>query len=679
TLPPECGFDRDFNGTFYSYTMDGFVSRIDFDSSGFQGLSFTVAFGDSGPGNTGDVIEDRRSVNNADATSGAADHQIFLNDPDTCAYPTDTSQCGEVFLLSVSCEDPDSFCINIAVTEMGQVEVILDFDTNGVYTMDSLDVILAMIFDSAGQACLPWDGLRGDSSEIPFGEDVPVIIRYSQGVQHYAAYDVEFLKNGFCVETVRPLCTSAATDILYWDDSEITDDVNTVTIDEGDPGTGQPRVQLNGCECQQDGCRTWDNFQIGDPPSSNCSGPPYGYGDNATLNTWWYARVVVIDGIFLPFVQVNISGDSAICDGDTTSFFANVEPDSVDFIFAWTGPGGFTASTQSTGPIGLEGTYYVTVTDTITECSAIDSMALIVFDNPTTTITFTCVGPNQQNANVDLTVSGGLPPYMYLWSNGETTQDLTNVPPGTYTVVVTDANGCMAFDTVTVSGCCELIITCGPTNAGTFTCIDDVPPSTSTGIVLVEFCDDTTTVTVETDNGGAGCPGDTLIITRVHTVTDGAGNVSTCTQVFTVIDNVPPALTEAVNDTSIICGASISPDVTGLPTFTDNCSDVILTFSDDSTGFDGTCTNDVIGVVVRTFSATDECGNTNSSFTQSISIIDTIPPTFTVSADITIDCADDISPANTGIITDTTDNCLGPVTLTFTDLVLAGVCPTTDS
>ncbi|MBK8830478.1 MAG: hypothetical protein IPN60_06405 [Saprospiraceae bacterium] len=56
--PPECQFDRAFNGVFYSYTMDGFVSRVDFNNSGFQGLSFTVSFGDRGPGNSGDVMAD---------------------------------------------------------------------------------------------------------------------------------------------------------------------------------------------------------------------------------------------------------------------------------------------------------------------------------------------------------------------------------------------------------------------------------------------------------------------------------------------------------------------------------------------------------------------------------------------------------------------------------------------
>lgn len=51
-----------------------------------------------------------------------------------------------------------------------------------------------------------------------------------------------------------------------------------------------------------------------------------------------------------------------------------------------------------------------------------------------------CFG--DQNGIINVNVSGGTEPRQYLWSNGETAKDLVNVGPGTYTVTITDAEGC---------------------------------------------------------------------------------------------------------------------------------------------------------------------------------------------------------------------------------------------
>jgi hypothetical protein len=666
--PPECQFDRPFNGVFYSYTTDGFVSKIDFNGSGFQGLSFTVAFGDRGPGTTGNVMEDRRSVKGVNATDSAAVHLVFLNDPDNTEFPSSLSQCGDVSLLGVDCITTDSFCIKVGVTKPGQVEVILDFNNNGIYDINTTDVILAMFFDVPDTVCIPWNGLKGDGSPIAFGESIPLVIRYAQGVQHYAAFDVEYLKNGFCVQTIRPICAGMATNLLYWDDTKITDDISTVTIDEGDPGTGQPKVQFNGCVCGVANCRTWDNFQIGDPPTGTCVGTPYGYGDNNTLNTWWFASTLVINNIFLPFIQVNITGDSAICAGTSTVFTAEVFPDTISFNYSWSGPGGFTAATPTTGFISTAGMYYVTITDPISNCTAIDSQLLIINQNPATTISFTCLGSNQQNANVDLSVSGGLPPYMYLWSNGAMTQDLTNIPPGTYTVIVTDANGCMAFDTVTVQGCCALVVTCPPANGGTFNCVNNVPVADPSVVTVNQYCDSFTITSSQTDNGGAGCAASPLVITRTYMVQDNAGNTTSCVQTFTVIDAVAPTITCPPNIT-IQCTASTLPANTGTATGSDNCSGTpVITFTDLSVA--GPCPQK--GTITRTWKATDNCGNTNTC-NQTIFVDDSTPPSIVCPPNVTVLCTASTLPANTGTAS-SSDNCDGAPVVTFTDVTVAGVC-----
>lgn len=55
------------------------------------------------------------------------------------------------------------------------------------------------------------------------------------------------------------------------------------------------------------------------------------------------------------------------------------------------------------------------------------------------------------DGTADISVSGPFPPYTYSWSNGDTAASLTGLLPGTYTVTITDGNGCQRVDSAVVS------------------------------------------------------------------------------------------------------------------------------------------------------------------------------------------------------------------------------------
>ncbi len=58
---------------------------------------------------------------------------------------------------------------------------------------------------------------------------------------------------------------------------------------------------------------------------------------------------------------------------------------------------------------------------------------------------------NGNNGFVNLTVSGGVQPYTYQWSNGAITQDIFNLTAGTYSVIITDVNSCQVYDMVNIT------------------------------------------------------------------------------------------------------------------------------------------------------------------------------------------------------------------------------------
>jgi hypothetical protein len=97
------------------------------------------------------------------------------------------------------------------------------------------------------------------------------------------------------------------------------------------------------------------------------------------------------------------------------------------------------------------GTYSVTVTDAngCTDSSSVTITEPAVLVATGTPVNVGC--PGEADGEANLSVTGGTPTYGYLWSNGSTNQNATGLAAGTYSVTVTDANGCTANETVTIT------------------------------------------------------------------------------------------------------------------------------------------------------------------------------------------------------------------------------------
>ena len=152
-----------------------------------------------------------------------------------------------------------------------------------------------------------------------------------------------------------------------------------------------------------------------------------------------------------PILAVTLGSKTNIfCFGDSTGMInVNVVGGTAPYTFAWKGANGFTSSNQNLTNL-FAGTYTLIVTDNL---GCVKNLSVILTQNSeikitTKTTPIVCYGDN--NASINLEVSGGVSPYQITWSNLGTGTSQSNLSAGDYTITVTDALNCTKTVTVNI-------------------------------------------------------------------------------------------------------------------------------------------------------------------------------------------------------------------------------------
>lgn len=214
------------------------------------------------------------------------------------------------------------------------------------------------------------------------------------------------------------------------------------------------------------------------------------------------------------------------------------------------------------------GNYSVTITD---GNGCVKILPVVLTQPPAIILSFTttpasCNGG--MDGTIDLNVSGGQGPYTYRWTNGQTTQDRSNIAAGNYAVTVTDANGCNNDTVVIVNEPNSILLNATVTSH--VTCFGgsngaiDLTASGGSGSYTYNWSTSANTQDV------AGLTAGTYFVT--------VNDVNNCVSIISAVINQPQALIGSTNATDISCrdandGAIDLTISGGLAPYTFNWSD----------------------------------------------------------------------------------------------------------
>ena len=198
----------------------------------------------------------------------------------------------------------------------------------------------------------------------------------------------------------------------------------------------------------------------------------------------------------------------------------------------------------------MQGTYTIVVTDTLlsgaTAVVCIDSQSIQVTEPALLNITLSSNNPScigLSNGSINASLTGGTAPYNYSWSNASTTATIDSLASGSYSLSVSDSNGCIALTTTTLTASNSLDVNINPI-VGMLSC-DSAAIGLLEATVLLG-----TNLTYSWNNGDSTATISGLSVGN-YTVTATDGNNCSDTASFTISAPLVPNVNAFVSVTGL--------------------------------------------------------------------------------------------------------------------------------
>ncbi|MFA7274273.1 MAG: Ig-like domain-containing protein [Crocinitomicaceae bacterium] len=308
-----------FTGKFIAYTPDAFKLQVNYQF-GFRPLAYRVAMNYDGIGNSGNFVNDRKSINsNTGAPTISNGYKVFLTDPDDVAFPDGTIGTAAITQNIFGCTG--SYFIPYYKDQPGDISLLIDINGTAGYQAGTTDILLQEFGQPAGNNVFLWNGLDGLGNPLPANFTALVTAVLFQGRTNLPIYDAELNTGGLSVTGIFPATGNRP---LYWDDSSLTPFGTCINQEENSTVGG---INQSGLYQGVPGpAHAWDgsNPGLAVPAASGTQGSSTlgalcdDYGNNRTINTWFYASDVFSNTLSLTLPT---------CDNDNDGIADNLDLD----------------------------------------------------------------------------------------------------------------------------------------------------------------------------------------------------------------------------------------------------------------------------------------------------------------------------------------------------------------